>query len=68
VPGLKVAVYHTANWESWAIGILGLAASVTFLMLSFNPQGRWLDASIILGAIVVVLTGYQPPFAYSQTR
>jgi hypothetical protein len=52
----------------WIITNLGLGLIVTPLVPGFSSQVWLLDASIILGTMVVILTGYQPLFAYSRNR
>ncbi len=64
---IKAIVHDTAKWEYWVVGILGLAAIVAPFVLGFRTQVRPLDASLILGAIVLVLSGYQVLFAHSQS-
>ncbi len=52
----------------WITSNLGLGLIVTPLVLGFSAQVWLLNASIVLGTMVVILTGYQPLFAYFQTR
>lgn len=68
VSGIKAVVHDVARWEYWVAGILGLAAIVAPFVLGFRTQMRPLDASIILGAIVVVLTAYQLFFTHPQAQ
>jgi len=66
VSAIKAFVRDTAKWEYWVAGILGLLAIIAPFVLGFRTQIRPLDASIILGLIVLVLAGYQALFAPSQ--
>jgi hypothetical protein len=52
----------------WIISNFGLDLIVTPLVLGFSTQVWLLNASLILGTMVVILTGYQPLFAYSRNR
>ncbi len=63
---IKAFMRDTAKWEYWVAGILGVLAIIAPFALGFRTQIRPLDASIILGLIVLVLAGYQALFAPSQ--
>jgi hypothetical protein len=52
----------------WIISILGLGLIATPIVLGFSSQVWLLNVSLILGTVVVILTGYQPLFAYSRNR
>ncbi len=52
----------------WITSNLGLGLIGTPLVLGFSSQVWLLNASIILGTMMVILTGYQPLFAYSRSR
>jgi hypothetical protein len=52
----------------WIISILGLGLTATPLVPGFSSQVWLLNASLMLGTMVVILAGYQPLFAYSRNR
>jgi hypothetical protein len=52
----------------WITSILGLGLIATPLVPGFSAQVWLLNASLMLGTMVVILTGYQPLFAYSRNR
>jgi bacteriorhodopsin len=66
VSAIKAFVRDAAKWEYWVAGILGLLAIIAPFVLGFRAQVRPLDASIILGVIVLLFAGYQALFAPSQ--
>lgn len=56
VSGYKALTHDVAKWEYWAAGILGLAAVIAPFVLGLGAQA---NAMLVLGAIVVILAGYQ---------
>jgi hypothetical protein len=59
VSAIKGLMHDTARWEYWVVGILGLAVVVAPFALGFSALHLALWSSIILGAIVAALSGYQ---------
>jgi bacteriorhodopsin len=66
VSAIKAFVRDISKWEYWLAGILGLLAIIAPFVLHFNTYVRPLDASLILGVIVLVLAGYQVLFGPTQ--
>lgn len=56
---IKAGLHDTSDWEYWVAGVLGLAAVVAPFVLGFSVLTAALWSSIVLGAIVVVLSGYE---------
>jgi len=57
-----------ARWEYWLVAIMGVLAIVAPFVLNFRTQPQPLEASIILGAVVIVVAGYQLVSAPRQTQ
>ncbi len=57
--GYKAIVRDTANWEYWAAGIIGVAAIVAPFVLGFSTLTAPLWTSLVIGAALVILDGYQ---------
>jgi hypothetical protein len=47
------------HWEYWVAGIMGILAIIAPFVLHFSTVATALWASIILGIIVAVLSGYE---------
>jgi bacteriorhodopsin len=48
-----------AKWEYWLVAIMGVLAVVAPFVLNFRAQARPLEASVILGAVMIVVAAYQ---------
>lgn len=57
--GYKAIVKDTANWEYWAAGIVGVAAIIAPFALGFSTLTAALWTSIVIGAALVILDGYE---------
>ena len=56
VSAYKAFAHDMANWEYWAVGILGLVAVIAPFVLGFSAQA---SATLVLGALVAILAAYQ---------
>ncbi len=59
VSAYKAIVHDKVNWEYWAAGILGILAIIAPFALGLGTTTAALWATLILGLVVVVLSGYQ---------
>lgn len=50
---------ENANWEYWIAGIAGIAAIAAPFILGFTALTAALWTSIIVGALVVIISGYE---------
>lgn len=50
---------ENANWEYWVAGIAGIAAIAAPFVLGFTALTAALWMSIIVGALVVIASGYE---------
>jgi bacteriorhodopsin len=62
---VKGVIHDMAGWEYWIAGILGLLAILAPFVLRFAQTGP-LDVSVTLGAVIVVVAGYQLLTGHSQ--
>ena len=56
---IKAVIHDAGQWEYWVAGIAGLLALVAPFVLGFRTQPRPLEASLILGLVMLVVAGYQ---------
>jgi predicted membrane-bound dolichyl-phosphate-mannose-protein mannosyltransferase len=56
---VKAFMHDMGQWEYWVTGIVGLLAIVAPFALGFRTQPQPLDASVILGAVMLLIAGYQ---------
>ncbi len=61
----KGLVLDESNWEYWVAGVLGVAAFLAPTALGFSVQG---GVTLVLGAMVAVLSAYQLFFAPKPER
>lgn len=66
VSGYKAFADKMGKWEYWAAGICGLLAVIAPFVLGFNAQTTALWATLALGVIVAVLSGYEVLFRGPQ--
>lgn len=57
--GYRAVARGMAIWEYWVAGIAGLLAVVAPFVLGFSAQATALEASIVLGAFVAILSATQ---------
>ncbi len=50
---------NETRWEYWVAGIMGILAILAPFVLQFSAVATALWASVILGVIVAVLSGYE---------
>jgi len=55
---IKGAIPDMTRWEYWVAGILGILAILAPFVLGFAQTGP-LDVSVTLGAVLIVVAGYQ---------
>jgi bacteriorhodopsin len=55
---IKGAIRDMTRWEYWVAGILGILAILAPFVLGFAQTGP-LDVSVTLGAVLIVVAGYQ---------
>jgi hypothetical protein len=67
VSGYKAIMQDTARWEYWIAGILGVAAIVAPFVLQFTALTAALWTSIIVGALVALVSGYEVIVAEPET-
>jgi general stress protein CsbA len=59
VSAIKGFFPDKTRWEYWVAGIMGVLAIIAPFVLSFSVVNTALWASIILGLIVAILSGYK---------
>ncbi len=64
--GYKAIVKDAANWEYWAAGIVGVAAIVAPFVLGFTALTVALWTSLVIGAALVILDGYEVFFVRAE--
>jgi len=57
-----------ANWEYWVAGLVGIAALIAPYALGFSDHAAALWSSLIIGAAVALLSGYQVLWGQAQPR
>jgi len=55
------------KWEYWAVGLVGVLAVVAPFVFGFTALTAALWASIIIGGLVVLLSGYEVFFSQETT-
>lgn len=63
VSAYKAITQDHQPWEYWVAGIAGLAAIAAPFVLNFNAITEALWTSIVVGALVVLIAGYEVFFA-----
>ena len=56
---VKGFLHDAAKWEYWVAGLAGIVAIAAPFVLDFTALTAALWASIIIGAIVVIVAGYE---------
>lgn len=59
VSGYKAWVQDRTTWEYWVAGIAGLLAVLAPFILGFTTLVLAMWTSIVLGAVVAILAGYE---------
>ncbi len=59
VSAYKAITHDKVKWEYWAVGILGILGIIAPFVLGFSVLATALWATLILGLIVAVLSGYE---------
>ncbi len=59
VSAYKAIVHDKLNWEYWTAGILGILAIIAPFIAGFGTVATALWATLVLGLVVAVLSGYQ---------
>ena len=57
-----------ANWEYWVAGLAGVVAIAAPFVLGFTAVTAALWASIIVGALVVIISGYEVVVAQPKAQ
>lgn len=57
--GYKALAKDVRRWEDWVAGIAGLLAVIAPFVLGFSALTTAVWASVILGAVVAILVGYE---------
>ena len=69
VSAYKVIVRDAEDyWEYWVAGLAGAVAIIAPFVLGFNALTEALWTSIIVGALVLILAGYEVFFVQPETR
>lgn len=63
----KIGDKGAGNWEYWVVGIAGLLAVIAPFVLGFSALAAATWTTVILGAVVAVLAGYEVLFVRPQT-
>jgi hypothetical protein len=66
VSAIKGVQRDATLWEYRVAGVLGLLALIAPFVLGFRAQPTPLDANVILGAVLIVVAGYQLLTDYSH--
>jgi len=66
--GIQGLVHDVTKWEYWVAGIAGLLAVVAPFVLHFNTLTTALWASVILGAVMAILSGYEVFATQSEAK
>ncbi|MCL5951750.1 MAG: SPW repeat protein [Chloroflexi bacterium] len=64
---VKALAKDVGKWEYWVAGIAGVLTVIAPFVLGFSAHATALRTSIILGAVVAILAGYQV-FGQPQTK
>lgn len=59
ISGIKALMQDGSRWEYWTAGLLGLAMIVAPFVLNYATVAVALWASIFVGAVIAVLSGYK---------
>jgi len=64
---IEVRDVRKAKWEWWVAGIVGIVTILAPFVLGFTAPMVALYATIILGALIVMLSGYEVFFVRQAT-
>lgn len=59
ISGIKGLMQDASRWEYWIAGLLGLAIIIAPFVFNYATVAVALWASIFVGAVIVILSGYK---------
>lgn len=68
VAGYKALAKDVSRWEDWVAGIAGLLAVIAPFVLGFSALTTAAWTSIVLGAVVAILAGYELFFVQPKAK
>jgi SPW repeat-containing protein len=63
----KGIVHDSQNWEYWVAGIAGIVAVAAPFVLNFTALTEALWTSIVVGVLLILISGYEVFFAPPET-